>query len=90
MMTRQNEKLMDVKAKPSMFMAVIFTAAALSSLMTSLLMLLRGSTSGGLLAFVLLTSALLVVSAIGNWVTYFRKWVDFEVERRQRDTTTKQ
>ncbi len=80
---------MDVKEKPSMFAAVIFTVAAVSSLMTSLLMLVRGSRNGGLMAFMLLTSALLVVSAIGNWVTYFRKWVDFEIERRQEGTSTK-
>ncbi len=80
---------MDVK-KPSLFLAVLFTVAAVCSLMTCLLLLTRGSASGGLIAFVLLTSALLVVSAIGNWVTYFRKWVDFEIEKRQEGTTTKQ
>ena len=73
-----------------MFTAVIFTVVAVSSLMTSLLMLLRGNRSGGLIAFVLLTSALLVVSAIGNWVVYFRKWVDFEVEKRQAHTIMKE
>ncbi len=76
--------------KPSMFMAVLFTVVAVCSLMTCLLSLTRRGTSGGLIAFELLTSALLVVSAIGNWVTYFRKWVDFEIERRQEGTTTKQ
>jgi hypothetical protein len=80
---------MDTK-KPSMFTAVIFTVAAVCSLMTSLLMLLRGSRSGGLTAFVLLTSSLLVVSAIGNWVVYFRKWVDFEILRVQEGTPTEQ
>jgi hypothetical protein len=49
-----------------------------------------GSASGGLIAFQLLTSALLVVSAIGNWVVYFRRWVDFEIERRRESTTTKE
>jgi protein-S-isoprenylcysteine O-methyltransferase Ste14 len=78
---------MDAK-KPSMFIAVIFTVAAVCSLMTSLL-LTRAARSGGLIAFGLLTSALLVVSAIGNWVTYFRRWVDVEIERRREGTTTK-
>ena len=80
---------MDAKKKPSMFVAILFTVAAVCSLMTSLL-LIRGNTSGGLIAFGLLTSALLVVSAIGNWVVYFRRWVDFEIERRRESTTTKE
>jgi hypothetical protein len=52
--------------------------------------LLRGCTNGGLLAFVLLTSALLVVAAIGKWVIYFRQWVDFEILGGQESTPTKQ
>ncbi|MCL5281424.1 MAG: hypothetical protein M1376_16120 [Planctomycetes bacterium] len=81
---------MDAKKKPSMFTAILFTVAAVCSLMTCLLLLTRGSRGGGLIAFGLLTSALLVVSAIGNWVSYFRKWVDFEIERRRESTTTKE
>jgi hypothetical protein len=81
---------MDPRRKPSRFPAILFTVAAMCSLMTSLLMLTRGGASGGLLAFQLLTSALLVVAAIGNWVVYFRKWVDFEIERRQESATTKE
>jgi hypothetical protein len=81
---------MDPKKKPSMFMAILFTVAAVCSLMTSLLLLICDNTSGGLLAFQLLTSTLLVVSAIGNWVVYFRRWVDFEIERRRESTTTKE
>jgi hypothetical protein len=71
-----------------MLVAILFTAVAVCSLMASLL-LTRGNTSGGLIALGLLISALLVVSAIGNWVVYFRRWVDFEIERRQEHTTTK-
>jgi len=81
---------MDPRKKPSMLTAILFTVAAVCSLMTCLLLLTRGNKSGGLIAFGLLTSALLVVSAIGNWVTYFRKWVDFEIERRRESTTTKE
>ncbi len=81
---------MDAKKKPSMFMAILFTVAAVCSLITSPATGERGSTSGGLIAFQLLTSALLVVSAIGNWVVYFRRWVDFEIERRRESTTTKE
>ena len=82
---------MDAKKKPSMFMAILFTVAAVCSLMTCLLLLkTRGTKSGGLIAFDLLTSAWLVVAAIGSWVTYFRKWVDFEIERRRQSMTTKE
>jgi protein-S-isoprenylcysteine O-methyltransferase Ste14 len=81
---------MDAKKKPSVLTAILFTVAAVCSLMTCLLLLTRDNRSGGLIAFGLLTSALLVVSAIGNWVTYFRRWVDFEIERRREGTTTKE
>ncbi len=81
---------MDPKKKPSMFTAILFTMAAVCSLMTCLLLLTRGSRSGGLIAFALITSALLVVAAIGKWVTYFRRWVDFEIERRRENATTKE
>ncbi len=81
---------MDAKKKPSMCTAILFTVAAVCSLITSLLLVKGGSASGALIAFQLLTSALLVVSAIGNWVVYFRKWVDFEIERRRENITTKE
>jgi len=81
---------MDVKEKPSISGAVLLTVAAVGSLTACLLVLLRGCTNGGLLAFVLLTSALLVVAAIGRWVIYFRQWVDFEILGGQESTPTKQ
>jgi protein-S-isoprenylcysteine O-methyltransferase Ste14 len=81
---------MDPRKKPSMFLAVLFTVAAVCSLMTCLLLVIREGTSGALIAFQLLTSALLVVSAIGNWVTYFRRWVDVEIERRHESITTRE
>jgi hypothetical protein len=82
--------LVDVMEKPSISRVVVLTVAAVGSLMVCLLLLLRGCTNGGLLAFGLLISALLVVSAIGTWVTYFRKWVDSEIERRRESTTMKE
>jgi len=81
---------MDAMKKPSRFTAILFTVAAVCSLMTSLLLVTGGKASGGFIAFQLLTSALLVVAAAGNWVICFRKWVDFEIERRQEGTTDEQ
>jgi hypothetical protein len=81
---------MDAKKKPSISKAVLLTVAAVGSLTVCLLLLLRGCTNGGLLAFALLTSALLVVSAIGTWVIYFRQWVDFEILGGQEGTPAKE
>jgi hypothetical protein len=81
---------MGARKKPSRFTAVLFTVTAVCSLMTSVLIVTGGSTSGGLMAFQLFTSALLVAAAIGNWVDYSRKWVEFEIERRQESTTTEE
>ncbi len=72
-----------------MLVAIVLTVVAVCSLMVSLL-LTRGNMSGGLIALGLLASALLVVVAIGNWVVYFRRWVDFEIERRREGTTTRE
>ncbi len=81
---------MDVKEKPSISKAVLLTVAAVGSLTACLLLLLRGCTNGRLVACALLTSALLVVAAIGKWVTYFRKWVDFEILGGQESTPMKE
>jgi len=81
---------MDAKEKPSISRAVLWTVAAVGSLIVCLLLLLRGCMNGGLLAFALLASAVLVVSAIGKWVIYFRQWVDFEILGGQEGTPTKQ
>jgi hypothetical protein len=82
--------LVDVTEKPSISRVVVLTVAALGSLMACLVLLTCGCTNGRLLAFGLLVSALLVVTAIGTWVTYFRKWVDFEILGGQESTPTKQ
>jgi hypothetical protein len=88
--SKWQKRLMTEKAKPSKLMAVIFTVAAACSLITSVLLLARGSTGGGLLAVQLLASMLLTVATIANWVVYFRKWVDFEMRRFEESATIKQ
>ncbi len=81
---------MDAKEKPSIFRAVLYTVVAVGGLTACLLLLLHGCANGRLLALVLLASALLVVSAIGKWVIYFRKWVDFEILSGQEGTPAKE
>lgn len=76
--------------KPSRSKAILFTTAAVCSLTTSMLLLARPGTSGGLLAFQFFASMLLTVAAIANWTVYFRKWVDFEIRSLEESTTTKQ
>jgi hypothetical protein len=81
---------METTKRPSRFPAIVFTAAAVCSLTTSVLLLARGSTNGRLMALQLSASMLLAVTAIANWVVYFRKWVDFEIRSLEENTTTKQ
>lgn len=81
---------MRTRKKPSIFTAGVFTAAAVGSLLTVLLMVTGTWASGGLIAFQLLTSALLTVAAIANWVVYFGKRLDFELANQQTGTTTEQ
>jgi len=69
---------------PSMVVAVLFTIAAVCS-MISFVLKAAGGSSGGLLIFMLFTAGLLVFCAIANWVVYFRKYVDFKIENKLKD-----
>lgn len=74
----------EVKA-PSMVVAVLFTIAAVCSLMSFVLMATGGKRSEGLVIFQLFTAGLLVFCAIANWVKYFKKYVDFKIENQLKD-----
>ena len=81
---------MSTGKKPSILTAVIFTVAAVCSLVTALLMVTGHRASGGLIAFQLITSALLTVCAIAGWVVYFRKRLDYVLGNRQAHITKEQ
>lgn len=68
--------------KPSRFFAILFTVAAVCSLMTLLFMIVGGSTSTGLVLLQALTVVLLVIGAVGKWYQYAQTYVKYEVERR--------
>lgn len=72
---------MDEVKAPSMLIAVLFTIAAVCSLMSFVLKAVGGG-SGGLLIFMLFTAGLLVFCAIANWVVYFKKYVNFKIENK--------
>ena len=72
---------MDKVKAPSMLVAVLFTIAAVFSLM-SFVLKAAGGRSGGLLILMLITAGLLVFCAIANWVKYFKKYVDFKIENQ--------
>jgi len=80
---------MDENKKPSMLVAVLFTIATVCSLMSFLLMATGGTTSGGLVIFQLFTAGLLTFCAIANWVSYFKKYVNFEAEKRLKEKEQK-
>jgi len=73
---------MDALKRPSKFVAILFTVAAVCSVMTLLLMVVGRRTGTGLILFQILTVTLLVISAAGNWHTYVQRYVKYEVERR--------
>ncbi|MBW8040440.1 MAG: hypothetical protein FVQ85_10610 [Planctomycetes bacterium] len=75
---------MSAVKKPSMLAAVLFTIAAVCSLM-SFVLKAAGGRSGGLLIFMLFTAGLMVFCAIANWVAYFKKYVDFKIENQLRE-----
>jgi hypothetical protein len=75
---------MDEVKGPSMLAAVLFTIAAVCSLLSFVLKAVGGG-SGGLLIFMLFTTGLLVFCAIANWVVYFKKYVDFKIENQLKD-----
>jgi hypothetical protein len=69
---------------PSMLVAVLFTIAAVFSLM-SFVLKAAGGSSGGLVIFMLITAGLLVFCAVANWVVYFKKYVDFKIENQLKE-----
>ncbi len=80
---------MDENKKPSILVAVLFTIATVCSLMTFLLMATGGTTSGGLVIFQLFTAGLLTFCAIVNWVSYFKRYVNFEFKKRLKEENKK-
>jgi len=67
-----------------MLVAVLFTIAAVCS-MISFVLKAAGGRSEGLVILMLITAGLLVFCAIANWVVYFKKYVDFKVENQLKD-----
>ena len=84
----KKENVMDEVKPPSMLVAVLFTIAAVCSLM-SFGLKAAGGISGGLLIFMLITAGLLTFCAIANWVVYFKKYVNFKIENQLRDKEEK-
>lgn len=74
-----NGEVMEEVKGPSMLVAVLFTIAAVCS-MISFVLKAAGGRGGGLVILMLITAGLLVFCAIANWVVYFKKYVDFKVE----------
>jgi hypothetical protein len=78
---------MDALKRPSKFVAVLFTIAAVCSVMTLLLMVVGKHTGTGLILFQVLTVPLLLISAAGNWHTYVQRYVKYEVEQKLKENT---
>ncbi len=76
---------MDEIKRPSMLVAVLFTIAAVCSLMTFVLMAAGGKRSEGLVIFQLFTAGLMAFCAIANWVVYFKKYVDFKIGNQLKE-----
>ena len=73
---------MEKAKKPSKFVTILFTIAAVCSLMTLVLMIVGDSTSMSLTVFQAFTALLLVVGAVGNWYQYTKRYVQYEVQRK--------
>jgi hypothetical protein len=75
---------MDAVKRPSMLAAVLFTIAAVFSLM-SFVLKAAGGRSGGLVILMLITAGLMAFGAIANWIVYFKKYVNFKIENQLRE-----
>jgi hypothetical protein len=78
---------MDELKRPSKLVSILFTIMAVCSLLTFTLMATGGKKSTGLVLFGLFTAGLLLFSAIANWVVYFKKYVQFEVQSKLEERT---
>ena len=78
---------MDELKRPSKFVAVLFTISAACSAMSLLLMVMGQSAGTGQILFQILTATLLLISAIGNWHLYMKRYVKYEVQRQLEENT---
>jgi uncharacterized membrane-anchored protein len=75
---------METGKKPTRWIAVAVTVAAVLCLVTSLLVV---STTPGKLVVTLqlIATIILAAASIGIWHEYSKKFVEYEVERRMQD-----
>ena len=66
--------------KPGKFVAMLFTIAAVCTLITLFLMVFWGRETRGLVAFHAFTAGLLVTSVVGNWCLYRKRHEEDEKE----------
>ena len=73
---------MKKEKKPTILFAILFTVAAVCSLLTLILMIIGRNTSAGLMVFQALTALLLVIGASGSWYQYTQRYIRYEVQKK--------
>ena len=75
---------METGKKPTKWIAVVVTVAAVLCLVNSLLLVASGCSGKLVVTLQLCATILLAVASIGIWYQYSKKFVEYEVERRMQ------
>ena len=76
---------MDEVKKPSMQIAIPITVAALLDLFAAIMMASTNTKPEALMIFVL-CEIILIAGAIAAWIKYFKRYVNFAIEQKLKDT----
>ena|GEM_PF-5413959 len=76
--------------KPTKFVAMLFTIAAVCTLITLFLMVFWGRETRGLVAFHAFTAGLLVATAIGNWCIYHKRREEEKKQEAEQEQKSEQ
>ena len=68
--------------KASKLVVIASTIAAVCFLLSFILMIINGKRSTGLIVFSGFTALLLIVAAVGNWLKYIQRCVEYEVQKK--------
>lgn len=75
----------DTLKKPSMLTAIMSLISAICFLLIIALHAARGVDSPGLFLFQIFTFILMTISAVGNWVLYFKRYIKYEIASQVKD-----
>jgi hypothetical protein len=76
---------MEFYTKPSMKKPILYTCAILYMVCFGILEIASGKRNLYINIAIGICDAVMIISAIAQWITYFKKYIDFEIERKLQE-----